>query len=291
MKKNCKKNRKACASLFLALLMILCCVSLAGCQKTQQGQGELPDVVTDLSFDFETGEFSFSDVENARSYNVRLFEADPSEDTADMPMAARRVRDREGYDAYTGFVNLSDLQPGTTYDAIVYTYAKDSNGDLVNAISEPVTGVYKTAYADPSKAGGVSCVIEGGTVTVTLNDDFFTQQYLDKAPGYQITLYSGSKVEDSVTLAFSDLEVITTTSTNSSGQEETTTETVGAAAFTVADPAGQYTVTIKLISTDATAYYDSVESAGFAVTEPVPETPGGEGGGMPGEGGFPSGEG
>lgn len=96
-KKAKKINAKEAAKVVGCLLVCaLMGTSLIGCSG--KAKEVLPDVVKDFAFDFESGEFSFSDVENAKNYNVRLFEANPGEDSVDMPVAARRVRDREGYD-------------------------------------------------------------------------------------------------------------------------------------------------------------------------------------------------
>ena len=284
--KKCKKGGKKAAenaAKTVAILLIagLALASMNACAGAKKE--ELPDVVTDLKFDFESGEFSFSDVENAKNYTVRLFEAEPAEDAVDMPMAARRVRDREGYDKYEGFVDLSELHPGEKYNAVVYTYAKDSNGDLINVVSEPVTGVYKATYSTPGSAG-VTPYKDGPGVTVEFGNDFFTEEYLNKSPSYLVKLLANGAEVGSVTLTANDIEVITTETENSSGGKETSTETTGVAKF----PATGDSITVQLISTDSTAYYDSEASAPIQVLDakPAQEGEGGEGQqGGEGEGG------
>lgn len=294
-----KKNRTLIA-LCLALAMVLC---LAACGEGG-GATATPDKVNDLKINFETGEFSFSDVD-AEEYYVRLFLTNPGEEDAEMPITALRVRDREGSTSYTGTVDMSPLEPGTAYNAVVYTYVENDEGELVGAVSDPVTGTYKKAYPTPTNVGGVSCTILDNVITVTLSGDFFAGEYGNKDPGFQVNLLSGGKLVESKTLASDDVEVVITTSTNSSGQEETSVEGKAEVTFTVADPAAAYTVTLKVISTDSTAYYDSAEGEGYAVTEyvePAPTEPnqGGEGGSEgseatestePAEGGSEGGEG
>ena len=280
-KKSDKKAKKgAAAAVSCILVMCLAVGCFAGCAGSGKTNTVLPDVVQDFTFDFETGEFSFADAENAKTYNVRIFEANPSEDSADMPVAARRVRDREGYDKYEGFIDLSELHPGESYKAYVYTYAKDANGDLVYVMTDALTGVYKAPYST-CNGTGVEAVPENGGVTVTLSGDFFSDEYLNKEPSYLVKLYKDGEVVDQKTIAYSDVEVVTREEEDSSGNVETVTEATVTVHF---DKEGD-SVTVQVISTDSTAYYDSEESAPIAVTAPAPQ--GGEGGsgGEGGEGG------
>jgi len=270
-----KAKKRAASTVAMLLVIIFTAGSLTGCGATSSKKTEVqPDVVTDLAFDFESGEFSFSDVEIAKNYNVRLFETNPAEDAVEMPVAARRVRDREGYDMYEGFVDLSDLKPGESYNAMVYTYTKDSNGDLIYVISEPVTGVYKTPYSTCDGTGVEAYFGAEGGVDVTLNNDFFTEEYLDKAPSYIVKLYSEGSAVAEKTITANDVEIITTEEENCCGQMETTTSSNASVHF---DEDGD-AVTVTIISTDSTAYYDSAESEQIAVTEPpVAEEPAAEG--------------
>ena len=278
------KNNRNLICVLVALAMVLC---LAACGEG--GSTVTPGKVNDLKINFETGEFSFSDVE-AEEYYVRLFLANPSEEEADMPVSALRVRDREGSASYTGTVDMSGLEPGTAYNAFVYTSVENDEGDLVAEISDAVSGTYKTAYPTPTNCQGVSCTILDNTITVTLSGNFFTGDYGKKDPGFQVNLMSGGKLVESKTLSSDDVEVVITTSTNSSGQEETSVEGKAEVTFAVTDATAAYEVTLKVISTDATAYYDSAEGEGYAVTEYVEPTPtepnqGGEGGSEGSEGG------
>lgn len=281
-----KESQNRLFSLLLAgLTLVSSGALLTGCgSDTSTTETEPPKAVTDLQLDFESGEFSFTGVEDATSYYVRIFEANPSEEDADMPLAARRIRVREDNKAtgtFSGTVALDDLQPGDSYNAYVFSYKKDDNGDLVYTQSEAVNGTYKTTYDAPS-GDGISTDIEGNTVTITLTNDFFTTEYLDKAPDYQVNLYVNGTQSDSLTLTNSDLQIEESTSTNMFGMEVTTTTTTAAAVFTVSDPAAFMTATVTLLSTDDTAYYSSEEGEAFAVTvaaeEPAAEDEGETGG-------------
>ena len=279
-----KINRKI-ISLCIALAMVLCLTACGG----EGGSVAAPDKVNDLQINFETGEFTFSDVD-AEEYYVRLFLANPTEEEAEMPITALRVRDREGQTSYTGALDMSALEPGVAYNAIVYTYEEDAEGNLVASTSDPITGTYKTTYPTPTNCQGVSCTILDNTITVTLSGAFFSGDYGKCDPGFQINLFKAGQLVESKTLASDDIEVVITTSTNSCGQEETSVEGKAEATFTVSDPSAEYTVTLKVISNDATAFYDSAEGEGYLVTEYVEPaetepTQGNQGGSEGSEGG------
>lgn len=272
------KNRISKIAGLLALTTVLVGGTLmfGGCGK----KAYVPDTVTNLTFDFETGEYSFTGVEGAKSYYVRIFDAEASNDEKDMPAAARRIRAHADQTEYTGAAALDDLKPGTTYNVYVYTYEKDDNGDLVSSKCEPISGVFKKAY-DTSDGTGVECVQEGTSITVNLTNDFFSDEYLDKNPNYLVTLYKDGNKVDEKTLKFSDLkQEEPEQSDNGMGGfgggpggpmgGGSTLETTGVAAFTVDDPNGKYTATVKLISTDSNAYYDSEEGAAVEAGAPKP---------------------
>ncbi len=300
VRKSENKRAKLGWSIFLALLVIaailvLICFARSGAlgskgTETKQATA-LPDVVSDFSVDFETGEYAFADAANAKNYNIRVFEANPSEDSADMPVAARRVRDSEGAEKYEGVLDLSELHPGESYKAYAYTYAKDAAGDLVYVMTEPLTGVYKAVYSTPDGTGIVAYKDEGG-VTVEMNDDFFTDEYLDKAPSYVITLFKDGKEIASQELTAAQVETTEREEESSSGQISIVRESKASIHF---DQEGD-SVTVQLISKDDTAYYDSAVSAPIAVLDEAPveevaETAGEATSGEGGEGEATSGEG
>ena len=278
--------------ILIAAILVVICFARSGVLGGSKGgaakSSVQPDVVADYTFNFETGEFAFADAVNAKNYNIRVFEANPSEDNADMPVAARRVRDSEGAEKYEGVIDLSELHPGETYNAYVYTYAKDANGDLVYVMTDPLTGVYKTPYSTSDGTGVVAYKDEGG-VTVELRNSFFTDEYLNKAPSYLVTLYKNGKEVASEEITAAQVETTEREEESSSGQTSIVKESKAAVHFAQEGDS----VTVQIISTDATAYYDSEVSAPVPVLDEAPaeeaaaETTG-EGGG---EGEATSGEG
>ena len=256
------------AMILVAAILVVICFAKSGALGgggSAAKQSVQPDVVNSFTFDFESGEYSFADAESAKTYTVRLFEANPSEDTADMPVAARRVRDSEGAESYAGVVDLSELHPGETYNAFVYTYAKDANGDLSFVTTEPLTGVYKTPYST-ADGTGVTAYKEDGGVTVVLSNDFFTEEYQDKAPSYLIKLYDKGQVVEEIELTADQIETIEVETESSSGDPEISIESTATVRFSKEGDG----VSIQVISKDATAYYDSEESAQFAVLDEAP---------------------
>ena len=270
------------AALVLAGIGVVSSGMLGGGSSGSSSGGATPDVVKDFSFDFESGEFSFADAANAKNYYVRIFEANPSEEDADMPMAARRVRDTDGETAYSGVIDLSALTPGDSYNAFVYTYVKDGDGNLSFATTEALTGVYKTAYGTPDGTG-VTAYRENGGVTVNLSNDFFTDEFTAKSPTYLVKLYAGGAVVDQHEITADEIATVEREEEQSSGDPEIVIESTASVHF---DKDGDK-VTVQILSKDASAYYDSEESAQLEVLNEAPVEEPAEGGetGEGGEGG------
>jgi hypothetical protein len=283
--------------LVIAAILVVICFARSGALGGSGGSAKAsvrPEVVSDFSFDFESGEYSFTDVENAKHYNVRIFEANPSEESADMPVAARRVRDSEGAEKYQGVIDLSELKPGESYQAYVYTYAKDAGGDLVFEMTEPLTGVYKTPYSTPD-GSGVTAYKDAGGVTVDFGNDFFTEEYLDKAPTYVVTLLKDGQQVEQIELTAEQVVSVEVQEESSSGDPEISIKSSASIHFSKEGDS----LTVQVISKDGTAYYDSEVSAPIPVldeapvaepAEPAGEATSGEGGeageaGSGGEGG------
>ena len=256
-----------CLVVIAAILVVICFAKSGalggGGEKTEEGAA--PDVVSDFTFDFGTGEYAFADAANAKNYYVRVFEANPASGEVDMPIAARRVRDSEGVEKYEGVIDLSALQPGEEYNAYVYTYAKDANGDLVNAMTEPLTGIYKASYS-ASDGAGVTAYREDGGVTVALNSSFFTTEYLDRSPNYLLTLYKNGEPVEAIELTAGQVEKNERQEESSSGQVSTVVESSASVHFTKDGDS----VTVQVISTDDAAYNDSAESAPVSVLDEAP---------------------
>ena len=271
-------------ALILAGIGVVSSGMLGGGSSGSSSAGTTPDVVADFQFDFESGAFSFADANNAKNYYVRVFEANPAEGDVDMPMAARRVRDSEGESKYEGVIDLSALTPGESYKAFVYTYAKDADGNLAYATTEPLTGVYKTPYSI-SDGTGVVAFRDNGGVTVKLTNDFFSDEYADKAPSYLVKLYANGAVVAEHEITAAEVEVTEREEEQSSGDPEIVRESAAMVHF---DQDGDK-VTVQVLSKDASAYYDSEESEQLAVLDEEPVEEPAEGGdtgeGQPAEGG------
>ena len=273
----------AVCALVLALIGVFSSGMLGGGSSGKSSQAATPDVVKDFNFNFESGEFSFADAANAKNYYVRIFEANPAEGDVDMPMAARRVRDSEGEEKYSGVIDLSALTPGESYNAFVYTYTKDSNGDLAFATTDALTGVYKAVYSKPDGTG-LTAYLDGDGVTVKLSNDFFTDEYSDKAPSYLVKLYANGQVVDQHEITAAEVQTTEREEEQSSGDPEIVRESSAEVHF---GKAGDK-VTIQVLSKDAASYYDSEESEQLEVLAEAPveapaegdgETATGEGGG------------
>ena len=280
----------AVCAVVLAVIGVVTSGMLGGSGSGETKQSVTPDVVANFSFDFESGAYAFDDAANAKNYYIRIFEANPSEDAADMPMAARRVRDSEGETKYEGVIDLSALTPGESYNAFVYTYAKDSSGNLAYATTEAKSGVYKTPYSTPDGTG-VTAYRDNGGVTVNLSNDFFTDEFQDKAPSFLVKLYANGAVVEEKTITAADIETTEREEEQSSGDPEIVRESTASIHF---DKDGDQ-ITVQVLSNDATAYYDSEASAQLEVLneapveEPAEGNEGGEGQGsgdeQPAEGG------
>lgn len=256
----------------LIVAMITTASLLMGCSKKQANTVK-PDPVNNFKFDFESGEYSFNFDSQAKSFYVRLYKEGEVDNS--MPNAARRVRFRADEKNYEGTVDLSDLQAGQKYEAYVYTYVKDENSNLVYTMSKPVSGVYHVAYKTPKKNFALNQ--EGTTLTMNLSSKFFTEQYVDKEPNYEVTLYKNGVEVEKKTIMFSDIIVEEEKKQGNSGfgpggpNANKGPKRTASISFTADDPTAVYTATIKVISTDDTAYYDSETSEQVPVTEPVVE--------------------
>ena len=264
MKHTWKKGIAAMALLAVTATGVF---PVTGCGETKTAQTELPEAVENFSLDFETGDFSFDFGDTAKQFYVRIYEQGETDES--MPVAARRVRYRSEETSYSGSMDLSELQPGNTYDAYVYTYVKDENGDLIYNTCDSVSGVYHTSYKTPAK--NIDCTIEDGTVTVTLENAFFTDQYLDKEPTYLIRFFENGSEISSTELGAADIDEVEETSEGGFGPATTTITRTAETTFEAVDFSAEYGVTVTIISNDESAYDDSAESELIIATEPAAE--------------------
>ena len=91
---------------------------------------------------------------------------------------------------------------------------------LIYNTCDSISGVYRTSYKTSEK--NISCTIEGGTVQVTLEDKFFTDQYLDKEPTYLIRFFENGTEVSTAELGSADIEEVEETSEGGFGGATTT---------------------------------------------------------------------
>ena len=260
-------------------LLVLALTLGAAAMFTACGGGKTIDKVTDLQFNFETGDFSFSGVEGAKEYRVRIFpfvdDGNGNMVESELPINESNAM-RGGKDSYTGNVPMWSLTPGAEYNVYVLATSEDEN--VGDSTSDPVKGTYVAIY-DAVEAG-VTATISGTTITVELGNDAISDYY-DSGANFDVTLYKdGAKVE-SKTIENADIEEEESESGGGKnfamtivpfGDKGPTTNYKATVTFDVDSADGTYTVTVTVKST-ATYYKDSVESAPFAVTEANADQP------------------
>lgn len=260
-------------------LLVLALTLGAAAMFTACGGDKTIDKVTDLQFNFETGDFSFSGVEGAKEYRVRIFpfvdDGNGNMVESELPINESNAM-RGGKDSYTGNVPMWSLTPGAEYNVYVLATSEDEN--VGDSTSDPVKGTYVAVY-DAVEAG-VTATISGTTITVELGNDAISDYY-DSGANFDVTLYKdGAKVE-SKTIENADIEEEESESGGGKnfamtivpfGDKGPTTNYKATVTFDVDSADGTYTVTVTVKST-ATYYKDSVESAPFAVTEANADQP------------------
>lgn len=226
-------------ALCMASLLLAVCLSACG-EKSM-------DAVTDVTFDFLTGDYSFTGVDGAESYRVRIFPVE--EDGSDSELPINESNDlRGGEESYSGNVPVWSLESGATYR--VYVLAKGE--DDLSSVSEAVEGVYVANYETVDSAR--AWYDEGKTtITVSLNSNSAVSDYYASGASYEITLYKDGAAQETATIANAD---ITETDGSYTGAEVT---------FPMDAPDAAYTVTVKVLTADENVYFDSEESEQFSV--------------------------
>ena len=242
----------------LALLLVVALsATLCAC-----GTGSGASVkVTEATFDFQSGAYTFKGVDGAKEYRVRIFPVTEGVES-ELPINETQAI-RGGKDSYSGTLAMWSLTAGQTYNVYVMTTDEDGN----NTNSDVITGIYVMAYE--TIEAGVTATISGNTITVSLGGDALSNAYSSGAD-YEIALLKGGAEVEKKTLANSDI-VATTSGDGSSG----TTTYEATITFDVADPAAEYSVTVKALS-HSEVYISSEVSAPFAVTEAAAAPEGGE---------------
>lgn len=274
-----KRTLKGIICLLVLALTLGAVAMLTGCGGT-----ESLDKVTDLKFDFETGDFSFSGVEGAKEYRVRVFpfvdDGNGNMVESELPINESNAL-RGGKDSYTGNVPMWSCTPGDEYN--VYVLATSAEEGVEDSTSDAVKGTYVAVY-DAVEAG-VTATISGTKVTVELGNDAISDYY-DSGADFEVTLYKdGAKVE-SKTVKNADIKNEESGGESGGksmvmsvvpfGDKGPTTNYSASVTFDVDDAAATYTVTVIVKST-ATYYKDSAESAAFSVTKANADQPVGPG--------------
>lgn len=239
---------------------------LAGCGGAKTDTKAAAAVATNLSFNFETGEYSFTGVDKGRTYAIRLYGFDAEGKQEDYyTFTSSNILADDGNENYSGTVDLStDCTPGAKYNAYVMT----TTSDYKRGMSDGVTGTYVGIYAAP---GAVSEAVQSGdTVTVTMDQDVFEPySELENPPQtFTLTLYSGADAVQTTQIKLEDLAQEDEEYVDGFGPQAkagTYHHRSGAAAFTGVND-GSYTVTIQADAQEG-IYFASAESEATAVTK------------------------
>ena len=138
----------------------------------------------------------------------------------------------------------------------MYVYTTFEDGSLV--VSNVAEGVCVQEYSSVTK--DVSATITGSTITVSLGANAVSSTYSSGAD-YEIVLMQDGAEIDRRTLKNADVTYVP-------GNFFTAATVDAAAQFEVSDPDGNYSVTVRALSTSE-FYVDAPVSAPFPVTEPT----------------------
>ena len=223
----------------------------AGVESASEQTNESGVGVSDLTFDFRTGEYSFTGVDGAQEYRIRIY---PLDDGMDCELPTNESEPlRGGQASYTGTLSLGALQAGDTYHAYVLTFF-----DGYSVLGNMAEGVYIEEYAAVEK--GVTATITDTTVTVSLGENAISSTYASGAD-YEIVLFQDGAEIDRKTLNNAEITYVR-------GSFFTAATVDAVAQFEVSDPNGDYSVTVQALSTSE-YYIDSPVSESFPVTEPT----------------------
>ena len=219
-------------------------------------------VVTDLSFDFATGEYSFSGVEGAAEYRIRIY---LNTDGVDSELPSNESQSIRGGEAsYTGTMPVWSLKAGQKYNAYVLTTYEDGSSAMGTAVEGVCIGEF-TAITS-----GVTATITDNIISVTFASSALSNSYSSGAD-YEIVLLQDGVEIDRMTLANADASgEMSGASGEASGEAADASADESAEApvqFEVSDPAGNYSVTVQALA-PSEYFVDSPVSEPFAVVEP-----------------------
>ena len=270
--KDSKKSGKTLLATLIGLVVIVAVSGGFALKYTKEGQAlrasyegsavktsaaVVTAKVEGVSFDFTTGDYKFTGINNAKEYRVRIF---PVTDGVEEELPINESQPvRGGRSSYTGNVPLWSLTPGNTYNVHVLASFEDGS----TTVSDTVQGVYIAKFAVIES--GVSATIEGNVVTVVLEAAALDDSYSSGAD-YEITLLSGNTVIETKTLKNDDIESQQGSGSNTSNKYN------ARLTFEVENPSGSYTVTVKAV-TSSKAYLSSEVSDPFTVIAGPAPTP------------------
>lgn len=238
------------ASVFLVLAFAFALMCSCG-EKTL-------DKVSTFTFNFQTGDYTFSGVDNALEYRVRIFPLETDENgekvESELPINESNAI-RGGKASYSGNVPLWSLTPGETYNVYVLATSEEYG----NSLSDAKSGVYECKY--DAVTSGVIAEYSFGKIVVDLSNDAI-ENYYDSGASFEVNLYKdGNKVE-SQTVANEDIKVETVgePSTSGGGSSDYSATLI----FSAEEGTG-YSVTVKVIAVSV-GYLDSDESEKFDVS-------------------------
>ncbi len=205
---------------------------------------------TDVTFDFETGAYSFKGANGAEEYRVRIFPVVDGQ-VDELPINESQAI-RGGESEYSGTLALWSLNAGDTYSVCILTSFEDGS----SSVSEYVSGQYVAHYT--TITSDVTASIDGNTITVALGTNALDGY--SSGADFEVTLKSGGQTIETKTVKNSDVEEVA-----GSGFMRQTTYSA-AVTFEVEDPTADYTVTVKTIS-NSDFYITAEESEEFAVID------------------------
>lgn len=248
-------------------VLALCLGAITGCSRgaaentTPVAKSDLAQV-TNFTFDFETGEYSFTGAENAAFYYIKVFSVTDGVESSTAVVQSDKI-DANASNAYTGTVDYTFL-------------AGDYNAQVMAAASG-----YKSSYTKISGSSSLQ-----GSPTVSAN--WKTED--DVVTGAEITITAGDTITQDYTLTVTNEsgDVVYSNNKVPAGSLNLTVEDFGVEALTVED-VYNVTVTVNQVSG-----YTAPSEGVMAQIQEQQSSSGGPGGGPGGSddaaGGEPAGE-
>lgn len=159
-------------SLIKVCALFLGCLSLAGCSSSSSDKKQL-DAPTQFTFDFDTSEYSFSGVKNAKFYNIKVFQYDESgtELGGQAVASSGMIKATDENDAYTGTIDYS-FTPGKYKAEIKCLAPKYKVSEVASCEGNNTSLLAPTVSATFGSEGDATII----NITITASDTI-TQSY------------------------------------------------------------------------------------------------------------------